>query len=41
MLAGIRDILVICTPEDTLTFEQMLGSGEQWEQSYVCSTAKA
>ncbi len=30
MLAGIRDILVITTPEDQAVFQKLLGDGQQW-----------
>src|SRR5208283_5640287 len=37
LLAGIRDILLISTPQDTPRFEQLLGDGARWgiELSYA------
>jgi len=34
MLAGLRDVLVISTPQDIGRFEQILGPGDQWGMNF-------
>jgi len=34
MLAGIREVLVITTPEDAPSFKRLLGGGEQWGMDF-------
>ena len=41
MLAGLRDILLITTPEDQAAFQRVLGDGSQWGFGFLraCSLA--
>ncbi len=38
MLAGIRDIVVITTPEDSAGFRRLLGDGSQWGVAFTYKT---
>ena len=35
MLAGIRDVLIISTPQDTPRFQQLLGDGARWGMNFA------
>jgi glucose-1-phosphate thymidylyltransferase len=35
MLAGVRDIMIITTPDDQQAFQRLLGSGEQWGLAFT------
>ena len=42
MLAGIREVLVISTPQDTPRFQQLLGDGSAWGMNFrVCRPTQA
>ncbi|MCX7897923.1 MAG: glucose-1-phosphate thymidylyltransferase RfbA [Rhodocyclaceae bacterium] len=41
MLAGMRDILIISTPEDTPRFAKLLGDGQQWGIALSYAVQKA
>jgi glucose-1-phosphate thymidylyltransferase len=41
MLAGIRDILIITTPEHQLNFKRLLGTGESWGVNFSYEVQKS